>query len=106
MIVLYGDHYGISDSRNVELAELLDKSPSLWGPYDNAQLQRVPLMFHIPGQTEGFVNHTFGGQVDVLPTLLHLLGIDSNKYLMLGQDLFSPKNSQIVTFRNGDIMTP
>ncbi|MDT2823786.1 LTA synthase family protein [Vagococcus lutrae] len=106
MIVLYGDHYGISDSRNVELAELLDKSPSLWGPYDNAQLQRVPLMFHIPGQTEGFVNHTFGGQVDVLPTLLHLLGIDSNKYLMLGQDLFSPENSQIVTFRNGDIMTP
>lgn len=106
MIVMYGDHYGISDSRNTDLAELVGKSPVEWGDFDNAQMQRVPLMFHIPGETKGGVNSTFGGQVDVLPTLLSLLGIDNSKYLQLGQDLFSKENEQIVAFRNGNFMTP
>lgn len=107
LIILYGDHYGISDSRNPDLADLLEgKSKETWDSFDDAQMQRVPLMFHIPGQSNGTVNHTFGGQVDVLPTLLHLLGIDNSKYMMLGQDLFSKENEQIVAFRNGNFMTP
>ncbi|MGX7030182.1 LTA synthase family protein [Vagococcus zengguangii] len=106
IIVLYGDHYGISNSRNPELAELLGKDKETWNEYDNAQLQRVPLMYHIPGETDGGISHTYGGQVDMLPTLLHLLGIDNSKYLMLGQDLFSKGHDQVVAFRNGDVMTP
>ena len=106
LIVLYGDHYGISDGRTTELAELLGKSPLSWNEYDIAQLQRVPVMFHLPGQNNGGIQDTFAGQVDVLPTLLSLLGIDNSKYLLLGQDLFSPDNEQVVAFRNGDFMTP
>lgn len=105
MIVLYGDHYGISDSRNTSLAPLLDKDPDTWDAFDNAELQRVPMMFHIPGETNGGVQKTYGGQVDVLPTLLGLLGIDTKPYLMLGQDLFSEKNKQTVAFRNGNFVT-
>lgn len=105
MIILYGDHYGISNSRNPELAELVGKDRDTWGEYDNAQMQRVPLMYHIPGQTNGGINHTYGGQVDMLPTLLHLLGIQNNKYLLLGQDLFSSKHDNLVAFRNGDFVT-
>ena len=63
-------------------------------------------MIHVPGATNGGVNHTYGGQVDALPTLLHLLGIDSKKYLQLGQDLFSPEHKQVVAFRDGDFVTP
>ena len=63
-------------------------------------------MIHVPGATNGTVNHTYGGQVDALPTLLHLLGIDSKKYLQLGQDLFSPDHKQVVAFRDGDFVTP
>lgn len=106
VIVLYGDHYGISNSRNTDLAELLGKSEEDWSDYDNAQLQRVPYMIHIPGQTDGGINHTYGGQVDALPTLLHLLGIDTENYIQLGQDLFSKENEQIVAFRNGNFITP
>ncbi len=106
MIVLYGDHYGVSDSRNTELAELLGQDPTTWSNFDNAQMQRVPLMFHIPGRTDGGIQSTYGGQVDVLPTLLGLLGIDNSKYLQLGQDLFSKENEQIVAFRNGNFLTP
>lgn len=106
MIVLYGDHYGISDSRNVELAQLLGKDPEEWNDFDNAQMQRVPLMFHIPGNQKGSVQQTYAGQVDVLPTLLHLLGLPTDNFLQLGQDLFSKDNEQIVAFRNGNFVTP
>jgi lipoteichoic acid synthase len=106
VIVLYGDHYGISNSRNKNLAELLGKNSSSWSNFDNAALQRVPYMIHIPGQSNGGINHTYGGQVDALPTLLHLLGVDTSKYIQLGQDLFSKQNEQLVAFRDGDFVTP
>ena len=100
VIVLYGDHYGISNSRNPDLAPLLGKEKESWNSYDNAMLQRVPYMIVVPGRTDGHVNHTYGGEVDNLPTLLHLLGIDNSKYLQLGQDLLSPDHQNMVTFRN------
>ncbi|WP_280738949.1 MULTISPECIES: LTA synthase family protein [unclassified Enterococcus] len=106
VIVLYGDHYGISNSRNKDLAELVGKSKATWTDFDNAQMQRVPYMIHVPGTTEGYENHTYGGEVDALPTLLHLLGVDTTNYVLLGQDLFSANNEQLVAFRNGNFVTP
>ena len=105
VIVLYGDHYGISTSRNKNLAELLGKDKETWTGYDDAQMQRVPYMIHIPGQSKGGINHTYGGQVDALPTLLHLLGVDTKNYIQLGQDLFSKQHEQLVAFRDGDFVT-
>lgn len=107
MIVLYGDHYGISNTRAKNaLSPLLGKSPDTWTEFDDAQMQRVPYMIHIPGQHKGFIDHTYGGQVDNLPTLLHLLGIDTKNYIELGQDLFSKQHQQLVAFRNGNFVTP
>lgn len=107
MIVLYGDHYGISNSRaKTALSPLLGKSPDTWTEFDDAQMQRVPYMIHIPGQNKGFIDHTYGGQVDNLPTILHLLGIDTKNYIELGQDLLSKDRQQLVAFRNGNFVTP
>ncbi|AXQ79749.1 LTA synthase family protein [Streptococcus chenjunshii] len=107
IIVLYGDHYGISNSRNTSLASLLGKDPETWTEYDNAMLQRVPYMIHIPGYNQGFISDTYGGEIDSLPTLLHLLGIDTSQYIQLGQDLLSPDNDQIVSLRtSGYYITP
>lgn len=107
IFVLYGDHYGISNSRNTSLAALLGKDSETWTEYDNAMLQRVPYIIHIPGYTEGFISDTFGGEVDSLPTLLHILGIDTSNYVQLGQDLLSPDNQQTVAFRtSGTYVTP
>lgn len=102
VIVLYGDHYGISNSRNPDLAELLGKDKETWSNYDNAMLQRVPYMVVVPGMDKGGVNHTFGGEIDNLPTLLHLLGIDSSKYPELGQDLLSPDHRNLLSMRTTD----
>ena len=106
IIVIYGDHYGISDSRNLKLAPLLGKSATTWSDYDDAQMQRVPFMIHIPGITTGGIQEQYGGEIDVLPTLLHLLGIDSSKYVQFGTDLFSPSHDQVVAFRSGTFVTP
>lgn len=106
MIVIYGDHYGTSNMRNPQLGTLLGHDPDEWGEYDNVQLQRVPLLFHIPGYEGGQTFETYGGQVDFLPTLLHLLGVETDSYLFMGQDLLSPENDQTVPLRNGTVLTP
>jgi lipoteichoic acid synthase len=106
VIILYGDHYGISNARNKTLVPLLDTESDTFSNFDNAALQRVPYMIHIPGQTNGGVNETYGGQIDALPTLLHLLGIETNDFLFLGQDLFSAEANEVVAFRDGDFVTP
>ncbi|MFV0557495.1 MAG: LTA synthase family protein [Enterococcus sp.] len=106
VIVLYGDHYGISNSRNTSLASLVGKTSEEWSNYDNAQMQRVPFMVHVPGQDQGGINHTYGGEVDALPTLLHLLGVDTTNYMQVGQDLLSDQHEDLVAFRDGDFMTP
>ena len=107
IIVLYGDHYGISNSRNPALAPLLGKNSETWSSYDNAMLQRIPYMVVIPGMDKGGIIDTYGGEIDMLPTLEHLLGIESNKFLQVGQDMLSPDHDQIVAFRSANyFVTP
>ncbi|WP_019770325.1 LTA synthase family protein [Streptococcus sobrinus] len=107
IIVLYGDHYGISNDRNTSLAPLLGKDAETWSDYDNAMMQKVPYIINIPGYTDGFISNTYGGEIDSLPTLLHLLGIDTKGYLQMGQDLLSPQNDNFVPLRtSGYYITP
>lgn len=106
MIVLYGDHYGISDSENKNLAKALGKNPDDWTDYDNAQLQRVPLIINLPGTKHGYVSNKYAGEIDVLPTLMHLLGISTKRYVQFGTDIFSKQHDQVVAFRNQDWVSP
>lgn len=102
MFVMYGDHYGISDNHNEAMEQIIGKEIT---PYESANLQRVPLFIHVPGM-EGGVDHTYGGQIDLLPTVLHLLGIDSQNYVQFGSDLLSEEHNEVVPFRNGDFVSP
>ena len=102
MIVLYGDHYGISHNHNKAMAEVMGEEIT---PQEGANLQRVPLFIHVPGM-KGEANHTYGGQTDLLPTLLHLLGIDTKDYVQFGSDLLSEEHNEVVPFRNGDFVSP
>lgn len=102
VVVLYGDHYGISENHNKAMEEIIGKEIT---PFDNAMLQRVPVFIHVPGVDGGLVNKV-GGQVDVQPTLLHLLGIDTKDYLTIGSDLLSKNHREVVPFRNGDFVSP
>ncbi|MDZ7834496.1 MAG: hypothetical protein U5K84_03280 [Alkalibacterium sp.] len=54
----------------------------------------------------GQVFDTYSGQVDLLPTLLHLTGIETDEFLFMGQDLLSGNHNNTVPLRNGRVMTP
>ncbi|PID16815.1 hypothetical protein CSV63_02710 [Sporosarcina sp. P34] len=102
IIVMYGDHYGISENHNKAMGMYMDKEIT---PFDNAELQKVPLFIHIPGSGEGKKMHELGGQVDIRPTILHLLGIDTKADMQFGSDLFSPDHEPFVIFRDGRLVT-
>ncbi|MGR5869406.1 sulfatase-like hydrolase/transferase [Bacillus pacificus] len=46
IIVMYGDHYGISDNHNAAMSKVMGKEIN---SFENAQLQRVPLIVRVPG---------------------------------------------------------
>ncbi|KRL97752.1 LTA synthase family protein [Liquorilactobacillus satsumensis] len=103
MIVVYGDHYGISNNHKKAIAQLLGKSSI--SSYDLAMFQKVPFMIHSNG-LKGGVNHTYGGEIDVMPTLMDLLGLKNTDTIQLGNDLLSENRNQTVAFRNGDFVSP
>ena len=103
VLILYGDHYGISNNHQPAIAQILHKKKVT--NYDLAMFQKVPFMINMPG-LKGGIDHTYGGEIDVLPTIEDLLGISSKNYIQFGQDLLSPERNQIVPFRNGDWVTP
>ncbi|OIK13717.1 glycerol phosphate lipoteichoic acid synthase [Bacillus sp. MUM 116] len=101
IIIMYGDHYGISKENNEEMEQVLGKKIT---PFESTGLQRVPLLIRVPG-IEGRVNHEYSGQIDILPTVLHLLGIDTKEYIQFGTDLFSKQHDDLIPFRNGDFVS-
>ncbi|RIL71152.1 LTA synthase family protein [Staphylococcus devriesei] len=101
VIMIYGDHYGISENHNNAMEKLLGEKIT---PAKFMDLNRTGFWLKIPGK-EGTVNKTYAGQMDVMPTILHLAGIDSKNYLMFGTDMLSKDHNDLVPFRNGDFIT-
>lgn len=102
IIVMYGDHYGISENHNEAMAQYLGKEIT---PFETAQLQRVPMFIHIPGSNQGKVVEEVAGQIDIRPTILHLLGVDTSKDMQMGADIFSKDHEEFVVFRDGRFVT-
>ncbi|MBB4833170.1 lipoteichoic acid synthase [Staphylococcus hominis] len=101
VIMIYGDHYGISENHNNAMEKLLGERIT---PAKFTDLNRTGFWLKIPGKN-GTVDETYAGQVDVMPTILHLVGIDSKNYLMLGTDMLSKDHNDVIPFRNGDFIT-
>ncbi len=100
IIILYGDHYGISENHNKAMGAFLGKEIT---PFVSAQLQRVPLIVHIPGM-KGETISTVAGQIDLKPTILHLLGIDTKSDMQFGSDLFSRERMDFTVLRDGSFI--
>lgn len=103
IIVMYGDHYGISENHNKAMATYLNKEEIT--AYDSALLQSVPLFIHVPGSGDGKVMDEVAGQIDLRPTILHLLGLETSKDMQLGADMFSKEHDDYVIFRDGRFVT-
>ncbi len=95
VLVVFGDHVAIPDHNREELEEFIAGGEMSEVAYQ--ELKRIPLIIRMPKGNVIEVNNTLGGQIDIMPTLLTLLGIqrDYNPY-MFGKDLFLEDDRIIV----------
>jgi uncharacterized sulfatase len=103
IFILYGDHYGISQNHNRAMSMFLEKEEIT--DFDTIQLQRVPMIIHIPGHDGHEIKQTVSGQIDVKPTIMHLLGMDAEYDIQFGSDLFSPERESFAVLRDGSFIT-
>ncbi|WP_259343657.1 LTA synthase family protein [Oceanobacillus picturae] len=101
VFILVGDHYGISKKYEQGLSELLEEEANI---VNHMNYQQVPLIIHVPGQ-EGQTIETQGGQIDIRPTLLHLLGIETDDFYSFGRNLFTRDDDHPVIFRDGSFIS-
>ncbi|MDR2976366.1 MAG: LTA synthase family protein [Streptococcaceae bacterium] len=114
IIVLYGDHYGVNNENSPDLSSVFENNPTAslhftkdeYDTYDWTQLQKTPFMINIPGNTNGHEISTFTGEIDVMPTIEHLLGINTSNYIQFGQDMFASGRQEWVALRNGGFISP
>ncbi|KIL48523.1 hypothetical protein KP77_23100 [Jeotgalibacillus alimentarius] len=103
VIVMYGDHYGISENHNAAMAQYLEQEEIT--AFDSAQLQRVPMFIHIPGEDIGDTNSKIAGQIDLKPTIQSIMGIEGSNSIQFGQDIFSDENDNTAILRDGRVIT-
>lgn len=90
LIVVYGDHTPILDSFSAGSMN-----------YDSStnQALEVPLFVKLPNQTIGQTHENIGTSLDIMPTILDLVGIKTNQ-LMFGQSLFAQIENKPFTCQN------
>lgn len=109
IIALYGDHHGLNlnmDGNDIIVGEYLGK------PYDYDEMLKVPMMIHIPGSGIRETISTTGGQIDFLPTIANIMGIELKNPFVLGQDLVNAKEGFVAftaylfdgSFLSNDVM--
>ncbi len=89
VIILYGDHAGLYPF-NKEAKDAISKFFNKEYSYKDAM--NVPLIIHIPGSKIKEEIKTTGGQIDFLPTVLNITGIEDQKVVSVGKDLINSKN--------------
>lgn len=100
IIVITGDHTGVHKYYNHSIEQLSNK---LDWYMDNGN-PKVPFIIYDKSIKEGKTIDTIGGQIDIMPTVLSLLGVDNNKYqnTTLGRNLLNTNRSYAV-LTNGTI---
>lgn len=94
VIAIEGDHAGPHKYYNSKIESL--SNPESWW-LDNGN-HTVPLIIYNPSIKTPVKDDVYGGQIDIMPTLLYLLGVDNNVYqnTALGRNLLNTKRSYAV----------
>lgn len=100
LVVITGDHGGVHKYYNNGINELSSKED--WY-LDNGN-SNVPFIIYDKSLKGGKTFDTIGGQIDIMPTMLYLLGVDSSKYedTAFGRNLLNTNRSFAIT-ANGTI---
>ncbi|ASW44104.1 LTA synthase family protein [Clostridium isatidis] len=91
VVVIEGDHTGVHKYYNSAIETLAN--PEDWY-LDNGH-HTVPFIIWSKGMNKAKSFETIGGQIDIMPTILYLMGIDNEKYIntALGRNLLNTNKS-------------
>lgn len=97
IVIVYGDHQAIKElditGADKQIVETL-----LGHRYTEVDRQKVPLLIHLPGQTEGGAINSTVGITDIAPTVADLLGVDMSETPHLGRSVFAtPADPLVIT---------
>lgn len=94
VVAIEGDHTGPHKYYDSKIESL--SNPEKWW-LDNGN-HTVPLVIYNPSITEPVKDDVYGGQIDIMPTLLYLLGVDNSVYqnTALGRNLLNTNRSYAV----------
>jgi phosphoglycerol transferase MdoB-like AlkP superfamily enzyme len=85
IVVVYGDHFGLPEPRSDSEATALR---ALAGhDYNDADKALVPLIIHLPGQTDGTQVAVPVGQIDLTPTLADAMDVDLSGMVHFGRSI-------------------
>lgn len=99
IIVITGDHGGYKKYCLEEMNKFIDKYPWI----GNDSHPKVPLIIH----SKGFEGKTFdivGGQIDIMPTLCYLLGVDRTDFNTTAIGKILVNTDRNFALLNGDII--
>lgn len=99
VLAIYGDHAALFDDEAENLCEFLDIE---YNDLNWSMIQKVPFILHIPTINSGIKIDKPCGQIDILPTVANIMGIDIP--YMYGRDLFNNEYGYVVLPR-GNIVT-
>ena len=103
LIAIYGDHDGLFKRDQAEIEKLFTHKTISEEEWIRNYVP-VPLLLYQKGLT-GKTFKTYGGQVDFLPTITHLMAIDSSKHpYAMGQNLLTTEND-FALIPSGDYIT-
>lgn len=100
ILVLYGDHD--NSIKDWSLFETFLGKPL--NELERQQIMKqVPFIVHLPGDAYAGTYGQAGGQLDITPTVMHLLGISTADQYMIGMPLLTeqPLQDKQVVLRNG-----
>ncbi|AUS25973.1 LTA synthase family protein [Paenibacillus sp. P2(2022)] len=93
ILMFYGDH-----DNSINDKALYEKF--LGKPLTDLDMQKimnqVPLLVHLPDGSQAGTYTEPAGQLDLTPSVMHLLGISTKPYHFMGNDLFSGKPRMVV----------
>ena len=89
VIVLFSDHYPYAYSFNDEELEKLEKIDSTY------QIRNIPFIIYADGIESQEIN-TLLNDVDILPTILNLFGIEYDPNTYVGVDIFSENHRNLI----------
>lgn len=98
VVMIYGDHLGLPmyslDKHGLELMK------EIYGrDYSYIDMINIPLLIHAPGVNTPAVMNNVGGQVDILPTVANLLGVNLDNHIHFGEDILNQTSYNLLPQR-------